>query len=229
MNDVSASTANAATTAEVPKPPIHVNFDNKLDYKAAKFGFRTVEDEKTGVKTKRNTIELTKIPVPSVEGIIAILDAGGKQLDLLLEAVSEVVFSRIRDYVNDNEGINSENFNYAVADWNNIANLEKEDRRSAFPKELIEDFTADYVSVMPSVSGGEKAHAVNAAKIFAGKFNSIKSKKDVIAKLKLRLALYADHSPKAAEFAEWIDFLFKKADKLITAKEENLVDNLGLD
>lgn len=208
--------------------PILVNFDNKLDYKSAKFNFREATDKETGVKTKRASVELDKLPVPSVEGIIAILETGGKALDLLLEAVQEVVISRARDVINDSETVTTENFDYGQVDWNTIANLEKEDRRSGISKETWEDFAADYVAVMPSVSGTSKEQAANAAKIFAGKFASIKSKKDVIAKLKLRLAMYAEHSPKAAEFAECLDFLLKKADKLISAKEESLEDNLGL-
>ena len=211
-----------------PSAPVLVNFDNKLDYKSAKFGFREVTDKETGVKTKRSTVELDKIPVPSVEGIVAILETGGKALDLLLEAVSDVIMGRARDVINDSESITSDNFDYASVDWNTIANLEKEDRRSGISKETWEDFAADYVEIMPAVSGTSKEQAANAAKIFAGKFTSIKNKKDVIAKLKLRLAMYAEHSPKAAEFAECIDFLFKKADKLIQAKEESLEDNLGL-
>lgn len=205
-----------------------VNFDNKLDFKEAKFNFRKQKDEATGVETKRATVELAKLPVPSVEGIVAILETGGKALDLLLEAVSDVVISRARDVINENESITSDNFDYAQCDWNVIANLEKEDRRSGISKETWEDFAVDYVEVMPAISGTTKEQSANAAKIFAGKFASIKNKKDVIAKLKLRLAMYAEHSPKAAEFAECIDFLFKKADKLISAKEESLEDNLGL-
>ena len=208
--------------------PILVNFDNKLDYKSAKFNFREATDKETGVKTKRASVELDKLPVPSVEGIIAILETGGKALDLLLEAVQEVVVSRARDVINDSETVTTENFDYKQVDWNTIANLEKEDRRSGISKETWDDFAGDYVAVMPAVSGTTKEQAANAAKIFAGKFASIKSKKDVIAKLKLRLAVYAEHSPKAAEFAECIDFLLKKADKLIQAKEESLEDNLGL-
>ena len=214
---------NDTTTA-----PILVNFDNKLDFKSAKFNFREATDKETGVKTKRASVELDKLPVPSVEGIIAILETGGKALDLLLEAVQEVVISRARDVINDSETVTTENFDYSQVDWNTIANLEKEDRRSGISKETWDDFAANYVEVMPAVSGTSKEQAANAAKIFAGKFTSIKSKKDVIAKLKLRLAMYAEHSPKAAEFAECIDFLFKKADKLISAKEESLEDNLGL-
>lgn len=208
--------------------PLRVNFDNKLDFKSAKFNFRKVKDAETGVETKRATVELDKLPVPSVEGIVAILETGGKALDLLLEAVQEVVVNRARDVINDSDSITTENFDYSTLDWNAIANLEKEDRRSGISKETWDDFAADYVTVMPAISGTTKEQAANAAKIFAGKFASIKSKKDVIAKLKLRLAVYAEHSPKAAEFAECIDFLFKKADKLIEAKEESLEDNLGL-
>tara|TARA_R110000868_G_scaffold326888_2_gene587886 strand:+ start:32 stop:676 length:645 start_codon:yes stop_codon:yes gene_type:complete len=208
--------------------PILVNFDNKLDFKSAKFGFREVTDKDTGVKTKRATVELDKLPVPSVEGIVAILETGGKALELLLEAVADVVVQRARDVINDAENVTSDNFDYSLCDWNAIANLEKEDRRSGISKETWEDFAAEYVEIMPAVSSTSKEQCANAAKIFVGKFSSIKTKKDVIAKLKLRLAMFAEHSPKAAEFAECIDTLFKKADKLIQAKEESLEDNLGL-
>lgn len=208
--------------------PIVVNFDNKLDYKEAKFGFRKVTDKETGVETKRATVELAKVPVPSIEGIVAILETGGKALELLQEAVAEVVLTRARDYINDNESVTSENFDYGVLDWNVIANLEKEDRRSGISKETWDDFAKDYVEVMPAVSGTSAEQCANAAKIFAGKFASIKTKKDVIAKLKLRLAMYVEHSPKASEFAEVVEVLFKKADKLIEAKEVSLEDNLGI-
>ena len=207
---------------------IAVNFDNKLDFKSAKFNFRKVKDAETGVETKRATVELDKLPVPSVEGIVAILETGGKALDLLLEAVADIIVNRARDVINESETTTSENFDYNSCDWNTIANLEKEDRRSGISKETWEDFAVDYVEVMPAVSGTSKEQSANAAKIFVGKFASIKSKKDVITKLKLRLSMYAEHSPRAAEFAEVIDFLLKKADKLVQAKEESLEDNLGL-
>jgi hypothetical protein len=207
---------------------ILVNFDNKLDFKSAKFGFREVTDKETGVKTKRATVELDKLPVPSVEGIVAILETGGKALDLLLEAVSDIIVARARDVINDLETVTSENFDYSSCDWNTIANLEKEDRRSGISKETWDDFALDYVEVMPAVSGTSKEQSANAAKIFVGKFASIKSKKDVIGKLQLRLSMYAEHSPRAAEFVEVLDLLMKKAAKLIQAKEESLEDNLGL-
>lgn len=208
---------------------IAANFDKTVDLKQVKFNFRKVKDAETGVETKRATVELDKLPVPSVEGIVAILESGDdKAMSLLLEAVADVVINRARDVINENEAITSENFDYSVCNWMTIANLEKEDRRSGISKETWDDFALDYVEIMPSVSGTSKEQSANAAKIFVGKFASIKAKKDVIGKLKLRLSVYAENSPRAAEFADVIDFLFKKADKLIAAKEESLEDNLGL-
>lgn len=228
MTDSTQDSNTTDAAVETPKAtPVHVNFDNKLDYKAAKFSFRTVKDKETGVETKRATIELDKIPTPSVEGIVAILETGGKALDLLLEAVQEVVFERVRDVINSNEALTSETFDYASCDWNVIANLEKEDRRSGISKETWEEFSANYIEVMPAVSNTTKEQCTNAAKIFAAKFAPIKSKKDVIQKLTVRLAMYAEHSPKAAEFADCIEFLFNKAKKLIEAKEVSLEENLG--
>ncbi len=215
-------------TVSTPATPIHVNFDNKLDYKQVKFGFREQTDKDTGVKTKRASVDLAKLPVPSLEGIVAILEAGGKPLELLMEAVQDVVVARARDVINENETITSENFDYSTLDWNNIANLEKEDRRSAIPKETWEDFAADYITVITSVSNSTKEQAAVAAKIFIGKFNAIKNKKDVIGKLKLRLSMYLEHTTKASDFAEVVEMLFKRADALIAAKEVNLEESLGL-
>ena len=223
------TTLSQATTVETSaQPAIVVNFDNKLDYKGAKFNFREVKDAETGVKTKRATIELAKLPVPSVEGVVAILQAGGKPLELLLEAVQDVVISRARDVINDNPHMTAETFDYSQVDWNAIANLEKEDRRSGIAKEVWEDFATNYAEIMPSVSGVTKEQAAKAASIFIGKFASIKNRKDLIEKLVVRLAIYAENSPRAGEFAECLEVLDKRATKLLAAEDEKLEDNLGL-
>ena len=219
----------SATNEAVAKPtPIIVNFDNKLDYKSAKFSFREVTDKDTGVKTKRAPIELTKLPVPSIEGVVAILEAGGKSLDLLMEAVADIVISRARDVINESDSLSSENFNYTTCDWNTIAYLEREDRRSAISKEVWEEFAASYIEIMPALTGTSKEQCANVAKILIAKFAPVKTKKDVIAKLKLRVSMFAEAVPSSSEFAECFDVLLKKADKLLEAEEVSLEDNLGL-
>lgn len=208
--------------------PIVANFDNTIDQKSVRFGFRKVKDPQTGVETKRQTVELDKIPVPSVEGVSKILMEGGKGLELLLEAVANVVYDRARDVINEDENITSENFDYSCLSWDAIANLAKEDRRVGISKELWDDFVSNYVEIMPAISGVTLEQTTNAAKIFAAKFNPIKNKKDVIQKLLVRLALFTEHSPRAEEFSDIIEFLNKKAARLIAAKEESLEENLGL-
>ena len=83
---------------------IQANFDNTVDVREYKFHFKTVKDKDSGIETKRPTIEL-KLPVPSVEGIIAILEAGGKQLELLQSAVGDIIVAQARSLLSDNEKI----------------------------------------------------------------------------------------------------------------------------
>jgi hypothetical protein len=58
---------------------IVANYDSSVNAKPISFHFKTIKDEDTGTETKRDSIELV-LPIPSVDGIIAILQAGGKQL-----------------------------------------------------------------------------------------------------------------------------------------------------
>lgn len=208
--------------------PVQANFDNTVDSATAKFNFRAVTDEATGVKTKRDTIELTYTR-PSVEGLVQIFNSGGKGLALLVEAVDDVILSRIRDVLTQNPAMTADTFDHTQITWEAISNLEKEDRRSGIDKETWEEFAADYIEVITSITKTNKEQAAYTAKMFLTKFASLKNRKDTIGKLLVRLSMYAEASPNAEKFAECIDVLMKRAEKLIQAKEESLDSNLGLD
>jgi hypothetical protein len=208
--------------------PVEANFDNKVDTATAKFNFRAVADETTGVKTKRDTIELSYAR-PSIEGLVNIFNSGGKGLALLMEAVDDVIVSRIRDVLTENPGMTAETFDHSQITWDTISNLEKEDRRSGIDKETWEAFGADYIETITSITKTTKEQAAYAAKIFLTKFAGLKNKKDTISKLVVRLSMYAEASANAEKFAECVDVLMKRADKLISAVEESLESNLGLD
>lgn len=205
---------------------IKANFDNKVDVKDVKFHFKSAKDEATGLVSKRPTVELA-LPVPSVEGIIEILEKGGKGLDLLLEAVADVVISRAREVINSKEDINQDNFPLAVLAWEAIASLPKAERKGGgIAKETWEDFSEDYISVMPAVTGKTPEQIGNAAKIFVSKFSSVKTNKLVLKLLKDQLALYAANSPAAETYADCISFLSEKADALYNMDEASLLANL---
>lgn len=214
-------------TNEVSKEQIHTaikaNFDNKVDVKEVKFHFKKQKDEATGLESKRPTVELS-LPVPSVEGIIAILEAGGKQLELLQEAVADVIFSRARELVNEKEDITQDNFPMAEMSWEKIANLPKAERRGGgIAKELWEEFAKDYIAVMPGVTGKTADQVGNAAKIFLNKFAAVKTNKPVLKLLKDQLGLYITNSPNAEQYTECVEFLTNKADALLNMSDADLL------
>jgi len=207
---------------------ITANFDNKVDVKEFKFHFKTVKDKESGIETKRPTVELN-IPVPSIEGIIAILEvAGGKQLELLQAAVTDIVVAQVRSILNDNEGIASAaDFPFAQCSWEFIANMpEAEKRGRGIPKEMWEEFVTDYIAVMPSVTGKSTEQVSLAAKLFLNKFQQVKANKPVIAKLREQLAIYANNSKNAEQYSDCIKFLDDKAEALLEADEAALLANL---
>ena len=223
--------ANNQTEATTPAvhpvvAAIQANFDNKVDVIDTKFHFKKMIDEASGVESKRPTVEI-KLPRPSVEGIVEILTAGGKGLDLLLEAVTDVVLQRAREIINEKEDISQENFPMQELAWETIANLPKAERRGGgIPKELWDEFAKDYIAVMPAVTGKPVDKIALAAKVFLNKFNAVKTDKKVLALLKGQLALYITSSPNAENYVECVDFLDKKAQTLIDADSSNLLDAL---
>ena len=205
---------------------IQANFDNTVDVKEYKFHFKTVKDKESGIETKRPTIEL-KLPVPSVEGIIAILEAGGKQLELLQSAVSDIVVAQARSLLSDNENMTADNFPYAQCTWEFVANMpEAEKRGRGIPKEVWEEFAADYIEVMPSITGKTSEQVALAAKLFLNRFQQVKTNKPVIGKLREQLAIYANNSKQAENFADCVKFLDDKANDLLEADETALLANL---
>lgn len=205
---------------------IQANFDNKVDIKEYKFHFKTVKDKESGIETKRPTIEM-KLPVPSVEGIIAILEAGGKELELLQSAVESIIVSQARSILGDNENMTAETFPLDQCLWNFIANMpEAEKRGRGIPKEVWEEFAADYIEVMPAITGKTSEQVALAAKLFLNKFQQVKTNKPVITKLREQLAVYANNSKQAENFIDCIKFLDDKAEDLLQADETALLANL---
>lgn len=196
------------------------NFDKTVD--AAEFKFRFKKDKN---EFQRPTVELKGF-VPSVEGIVAILEAGGKGLDLLKEAMYDVVRDAVGSYVADNEAASQDNMPWEKFTWEAIANAPREDRRT-IAKEVWEAFGADYLAVMPGVTNKSAEAVGNAVQVYLKKFSIIKTNKPILAKLKEQLGLYMEHSPKAGDFTEVLDVLNKKLDLYLNSNEtEQLISNL---
>lgn len=209
---------------------IKANFNSKVDVIDAKFHFKKKVDETTKLESKRPTIEL-KLPVPSVEGIVEILTAEGneKGLALLREAVNNIILDRAREIINNDtsESITQENFPLNELSWEAIANQPAAERRGGgIAKETWEDFFKDYEEVMPAATGKPVANIQRATKVYATKFNMVKTDKKVLKLLQGQLALYLSTTPNAEVFMECVTFLDKKAETLINAESSSLLDAL---
>lgn len=213
-------------TKESKYAEIKANFDNKVDLTEVKFHFRKVKDETTGEETKRPTVTVP-LPLPSFEGIVDILQTGGKGLDLLKEAVANIVVDRARELINEKEDINEDNFPYDQVKWETIANLPKAERRGGgISKETWEDFAKDYIAVMPGVTGKTENSVMLATKVYLNKFQQVKLDKKVLNLLKGQLAIYLNHTPRAEEFADCVEFLDKKAQQFLDMDSSNMLEAL---
>lgn len=221
-----AEVAATAAAKEAFHTQIKANFNNLVDVAETAFHFRKVKDPDTKIETKRATVVIP-VPAPSVEGLVEIITAGGKGLDLLMEAARGVILEQAREYINDNEGVTEANFPYDNLAWEKIANLPKAERRGGgIAAELWADFAKDYTEIMPALTGKTKESVELAAKVFTTKFANAKTNKPVLKLLEQQLSIYMNNTTQAEQFTPVIEWLVNKLDTLIKTDETNLLLNL---
>jgi len=215
-----------AEEMEVLLKDIKVNYDSNVVTKPVQYNFKKSTDKETGIETVRNAVQLA-IPYPSIEGLITILQKGGKQLELLQEAVEKVVNDAVRELLYENVTLTAATFPVNKISWEAISNQPKAQRRGGgIPKETWEGFSADYIAVMPEVTGKSIEQTSNAAKILTNKLTQVKTNKPVLELLIGQLAIYAEASENIGDYQECVAFLVEKADTLLNASDEDLLGNL---
>lgn len=205
---------------------ITVNYDFNVIVKPVDFNFKKSTDKATGIETVRKPVQLA-IPYPSMDGIVAILEGGGKGLELLVEAMESVVNTQARDMLYDDLTLNAATFPVDKLSWDFISKLPKAQRRGGgIPKETWEGFGQDYVDVMPEITGKSVEQIANAAKILVSKLQQVRTNEPVLTLLVGQLAIYTENTPNLEEFQECVEFLLGKADTFLNVSEEELLANL---
>lgn len=196
-------------------PQVVANSNPAIDRK--EFTFRFKKDK---LGNKRANVKCENVPVVSAEGVIEILRAGGKELEVLLEVVSDYTRSILAEFVSD-EVFNQDTFEYdKKLAWKTIANMPKEDRRSsAIDKEIWEGFTSDYIEIMPALTGKTKDQVTLATEVYVKKLVPLKSDKKTLAKLKDQLTIYADSSKKAEDYQEVLELLTRRIQTYMEADD----------
>jgi hypothetical protein len=205
---------------------IKVNYNFDVDVKSTQFNFKKSKDKDTGIETIRHPVVLA-LPYPSVEGIVTILQTGGKGLELLQEAIETVVNAAARDILYDSFDLTAATFPVDKVSWETIANLPKAQRKGGgIPKETWEAFGEDYVAIMPEATGKRVDQVTNMAKLLLNKLNSVKTNEAVLQLAVEQLGIYTEKSENAGEYADCIEFLLNKAETFLNVSEEELLANL---
>lgn len=204
--------------SETQAAAITPNFDKLVDMKEASFRFK-----KDKMGNQRATVK-GSIPVPSVEGFIAIIEAGGKQLELLQDAAYDVVRAVVGEAVGQNENLKSlDELDLTQYSWEKIANMPKEDRRSSsIPEEVWKAFAEDYIKVMPGVTGKTQEACSNATLVYLKKMAPVKTDKKILNLLKQQLAIYVEQ-PSAEQYSEILDVLTRRIETYLAADDIALI------
>lgn len=191
--------------------PINAQISTKLvDVTEVAFHFRKDKDleEKNPAlkgKTKRPTFK-APLPLLTKAGLLAALTADDKSTQLALDQCNEAIINRARGMIND--AVESDSFNAEEGKWNKelsakdldmeklsflaIANMPKSERGAGIPKEAFAAFVADYKETMQKKEAIEQFQDKKARSpevldkhgvILAGKFNQVRSRKDVIGQM----------------------------------------------
>lgn len=207
--------------------PITAQIETKLvSMEKVSFHFRKDKDfEKANPefvgKTKRATFDLN-IPQLTVAGLLAALQADDKSTKLALEACNNVIVDRARGLISEkvendvfnketkayNLTLKAEDFNLDDLSFLKIANLPKSERGAGIPKEVWAAFVSDYIETMQKPGAIEmftdkKARTpevlVKHGQILGGKFNPVRSRKDVIQQMLGFLDIWAQVSENVEE------------------------------
>lgn len=206
------------------------NKDFALHFKKEKI--RDADGKVIGEGKKLPSVKIPA-PVPTQEGILDIVQAGGKELELLLDAVAEVVGTQLRELVNalrekdPNAEIKPEMVDTSKLLWSIIANTPKATRRGlGITEEDWDDFAADYRAIMPKVTGKDNDRIEKHIQIFKRKLQPVRNDKKALGVLAEMLQLWAANTSAMEDNQTVYEYLKERADTLMKEEEKVLAEAL---
>jgi len=190
--------------------------------KSFKFNFkkRTVKDENgqvIGEVAKKPTIEVA-LPVLSAQGVIDVLAAGGKEAEVILEAVNFIFYQAARQQFDDvienlanpDDEVKSSDLNFDKLQLSYLANLPPATRGgAAISEDEWNYFFQDYMAVMVAATGKEERRIANQIEHFK-KPNRCKANQAVLEVLVDQLSIYVSKSAAIEDTAQAAERLMSK-------------------
>lgn len=208
---------------------------SKFHFKKEKI--KDAEGKEVGEGVKLPTAELN-LPIPTKGYLVQILQGGeeyAKDLELLLQAVSDVVYVQARAQINawreDNPGkpITEEVLNFKKLDWHEIAITPKAERGSSVPGEDdIKAFLDSYVEIMPAATGKPVEKIKNHVTIFAAGFKKQRGQKAFLEVFKSALQVYVETAPAEVldDNKEVVEYFDNRLTRMINSEEKITLDDI---
>lgn len=226
MNDATTP----ATTVEIPA--------GTSTSKEFNFFFRTDkvrDDEGKVIGTGRKHPDVKAVlPVPTYAQMIELLQQGGKEAELMLDALVNEIDRAARQQINDwrdNNGLDKDftatAFDLSKLSVTAIANTPKGERGGAAISD--EDWTAfleDYSHVMVHVVGYDEKKVKLAVMHFKVQLRRIKNDKAAVQKLLDLLNVWATKTENLEDHMSCYEDLTKRAAKYLKAEEKNVSEAL---
>ena len=179
---------------------------------------------------KRDTIKLP-LQLPTAAQIVKIFEDGNeKGINKILGLMADAVTANARGVLDDNPTMTAENFPAESLGWAAYeAATEAERKINGISQALWDSFKADFVAVMPGITGLTTEDGVNriknaAKKLIDQRLAQDKTNKPMLQALYTRLAVYAEKAPNAANYTECIKALETKITTFLEFDESKLAD-----
>lgn len=202
------------------------------------FFFRTEkirdDDGKVIANGRKHPEVKAMLPVPTSDQLISLLQTGGKEAELIHDAVRDYISSAAKNQIADwREGqpadatFTATNFNLDGLTLTAIANMPKSDRKSnAISDEDWTAFLDDYHQTMVNKVGYEEKRVKLAMAHFKVRLNRIKNDKSAVKKLVDLLNIWADKTEALEDHLSCYEDLTKRAERFLKADEKNFAEAL---
>lgn len=204
----------------------------EVTYHFKKEKIRDADNKVIGEGKKHPSVKKV-VPVPTAEGILKIVEAGGKDLEFLQELMRDAIqdFGRIqinalRDKGTDVE-IKPEMIDDSQLAWSVIANAPRGEKRGlGISDEDWNDFAADYRAIMPGALNKDKDRIEKHVQLYLKKFSACRNDKKALQVLKNSLDVWAANTSQMEENQTVYEYLNERLDTLLKEDEKVLADNL---
>lgn len=235
MNTVTTDASNTAATATPEVVQIPVGTATSKEFV---FNFRTdkVRDDEGKVisKGRKHPDVKAVLPIPTFAALAALIAAGGKEAELVLDSVIDTITLAARQQINtfrEDKGLAADftptAFNLDQLSLAAIANMPKSERGG--PAISDEDWTAfleDYTNVMVTQQGYDAKRVGIHVMHFKSQIRRVKNDKPVVQKLLDLLNAWATATENLEDHMTIYQDLAKRCEKYLKADEKNLMDAL---